>query len=213
MVSEIIADLAETDLHGCDLLEVGYRTRGGDLDDFSAVWDGLGTLHGITVTGLGTSDQHHLSLGNAGNNFISWIGSASDDPLDLVWNLKRGMVWFGDPEAFADANVQVSLRAPAAQAVMGQVVVGAEGPQQVEFAASPLEAGWSVRAVVDGEDGDEWTVAKTGGFSTSVEVDPATARVVRFVVAATSGADVLFTNPIYFLPAGTEVDAERLPAP
>ncbi|MCK6502749.1 hypothetical protein L6R53_05015 [Myxococcota bacterium] len=213
MVEDAIQDLAENEGFGCDLLEVGYRSRGGDLAAFLQVWDRLALDHGLFMTGIGTSDQHHTNPGIAHNNFVTWVGSASTEADDMIADLKRGMAWFGDPDRFTDADTRVTLKALDSQAVMGQIVVGAVDAQRVVFSAGPLRRGWEVKAIVDGRVVDTWDVTMLGTFRGEITVDPTVTTLVRFEVHHPFSGGILFTNPIYFVPEGTEVPAERVPTP
>jgi len=216
-LDELIEDVIDTfvayDMFGVDLLEVGYRERGGSLEHFTEVWDRLGWQHGFFVTGIGTSDQHHLDLGRAGNNFVTFIGAASDQGEDLIDSLRRGHAWFGDPDYFVASDNVATLTVPDHRAVMGQVVVGAEEPCAVQFDSTALQAGWSVLAIIDGQEISSWEVGAAGPFSASQVVDPLQDRVVRFEVHHPDAGPILYTNPVYFAEAGTVIPAERAPSP
>ena len=199
---------------GCDLIEIGYRERGGLLEDFLAVWDAL-SVDGVWITGLGTSDLHDtLDYTETLNNFVTWVPSASDSESDISWNLVRGMAWFGDPTFFTDAEVDVRFQAPEVQATMGQVAAGALGSQLVEFAISPVEPGWIVRLIGNGAElVPEWTIAEAGTFEVSETLKLETETAVRFEVWSSEGEAVLFTNPIYFVDSEQQAPAARAPTP
>lgn len=212
-IEDAIEMFVENDMFGVDLLEVGYRTRGGGLEHFMEVWDRLGHEHGFFVTGIGTSDQHHLDLGRAGNNFVTFIGAASSNGQDLVDALRRGHAWFGDPDYFVGTELVTTLQVPDHQAVMGQVISGATEPTEVVFTASALQTGWTVVSIIDGEQIGYWTVKSDGAFEATQAVDPLQDRVVRFEVHHPDAEEILYTNPVYFVEAGVEVPVERVPAP
>jgi hypothetical protein len=213
-VEDQIELLTAESAFGCDLIEIGYRERGGLLEDFLAVWDAL-SAERIWITGLGTSDLHDtLDYAETLNNFVTWVPSASASESDISWSLVRGMAWFGDPTFFTEAHVDVRFQAPDVQATMGQVAAGGLGTQTVEFAISPVEAGWVVRLIGNGAElVPEWTIAEAGTFEVSETVELQTETAVRFEVWSSDGEAVLFTNPIYFVDAERDVPMERAPTP
>jgi hypothetical protein len=87
--------------YGADLLEVGYRNRGGaDLMHHVAVWDYL-TAHGLYLPGTGVTDSHGDEYGpQMTNPFVTWVWSRGRDRTSLIDALRRGRVTFGDPFAF-----------------------------------------------------------------------------------------------------------------
>lgn len=213
LVHEQIDYLRATDALGVDLLEVGYRHRGGLIDDFLEVWDAL-SMDGVYLTGIGTSDVHNdLSWERTSNNFVTWVSAVALEEQDMLWNLRRGAAWFGDPDKFPDGEVVVDVEVPAVGATQGQVVVGLQGPVEVTFAASELSNGWIVRAIADGGVVDQVPVSAGGRFATAVTVDPRGGRVVRFEVLDAAGGGVLYSNPIYFVDRADGVPGERLPRP
>lgn len=212
-VETTLAELLATEAHGCDLLEVGYRERVGQISDFLQVWDGL-ALEGQLLTGIGSSDIHGRGeWGEAPNNFITWVAAGSDDEADLLHGLRRGAAWFGDPTLFPDGEVQVSFEAPELHASTGQVLVGAAGPVHMRFAADWLDATWTVRVIADGELLAEVPVGETGPFATDFTVNAEGLRLVRVEVVGPEAYPVLYTNPIYFFEEGAGLDPDRLPVP
>lgn len=199
MVTETLANLLTTQAYGCDLIEVGYRQRGGNLHDHLAVWDGL-TERGVYLTGTGVSDQHSSGSWSAFvNNFVTWVSSPTDSREDLTWNLARGAAWFGDPSLFPGAEVSLAFSAPDLRADAGQVVVGASLPTRLNVDIDPLQAGWSVRLVRDGDEVISWSVATSGRFTREVEVDPSGGGVFRVEVETETGLEALYSNFIAFV--------------
>jgi hypothetical protein len=212
-VASRITELTDAQVYGADLLEVGYRQRTCLIQDFLEVWDAL-SMSGVWITGIGTSDEHNLRGPDVENNFVTWARSASTDEADLQWNLERGAAWFGDPTAFPEGEVEVTLTAEAPRATMGQVVVGWTEPVEVVFTADPLAAGWVVNAVEDGVVVASTVVPSGGAFSSAYTVDPLGGRVLRFeVVPPGEPSGVLYTNPIYFVDTAVDLPQERAPAP
>lgn len=214
LVAAAIEELVGSRVYGCDLLEVGYRQRRGDIEDFLQVWDAV-SMAGIFVTGEGASDIHNdVDWDVVANNFVTWVPVGVLEEDELLWNLARGNAWFGDPSRFAGGVVSASVTVPEARATMGQIVVGATQAMSAVFAAEPMGAGWIVRAVENGEVVEEWTVPYEGAFRATRTVDPAGGKVVRFEVATEGGVPVLYTNPVYFVdPTGDDLPVERLPDP
>jgi len=211
------AELVRTQVYGCDLLEVGYRQRGGAVEHFLRVWDKL-SEGGVWITGIGVSDQHaRVYMETTKNNFVTWISSSSTDEDDLIWNLKRGAAWFGDPTLFPDADVSLSFVSTTAQATAGQVVVEADPEQELELAISWLGAGWTVFLVDATGVLESWVTESDGAFAQAATIDAGEGTAVRVEVYDAEDSAALFSNPIYFLAPGDEhadaVPVERIPAP
>ncbi|MBM4393992.1 MAG: hypothetical protein FJ090_22930, partial [Deltaproteobacteria bacterium] len=213
-VMQTMAELLTAEAYGCDLLEVGYRERGGTLEDHLAVWDTL-TEHGIYLTGTGVSDNHQdVEWSLFPNNLVTWVSSPSDGRDDLAWNLRRGVAWFGDPDYFPGAEAEMTLSAPDLRADMGQVVVGASGPTPLEFSFSPSNAAWSVRLVRDGEVYGEWP-ASDGSTWEMVVIDAGEPAAYRVEVLDDTGTPILLSNWIAFAAddGGRSVPGWRVPEP
>ncbi len=99
----VLRELQENRALGADLLEVGYRDRGGaSLADHLWVWDQL-ALAGVRLVGTGVSDSHGSPIGRwrgTANNFLSWIHADAPTKEALIEGLRRGRVFFGDIEQF-----------------------------------------------------------------------------------------------------------------
>ncbi len=212
---EALADLLDVGVYGVDLLEVGYRQRVFELAEFLTVWDALGA-EGYWITGIGSSDLHNVvTYLESENNFVTWVASSSSHEEDLLWELKRGAAWFGDPTVFPGGDVRAQLRAVTSRATMGQVVVGATAPEYVRLDVNPVQAGWYVRWIVDGEPaGPDHAVMSDGHFRANALINPAGGKVVRFeVYEDLDEPPVLLSNPIYFVDAAGWVPPERIPDP
>ncbi|MCK6522480.1 hypothetical protein L6R49_13695 [Myxococcota bacterium] len=214
-VESVSTELVATEVYGCDLIEIGYRVRWGLLEDFLTVWDRL-SLAGVLITAVGVSDLHNeRSWGSDRNNFVTWVLSPSTLEPDLMADLERGLVVFGDPTHFEGADVHAMLMAPESRATMGQVVLGATGPETLWFTMSPSKPGYQARLIVDGQVAETWTLTEGQTALIETEVDPANISFARMEVLDPSGEGVLFTNPIWFWPAedAALVPEERLPRP
>lgn len=213
-VVEAIATLTERRVWGCQLLEVGYRSRGGATEDFLAVWDAL-SVAGVFITGEGASDQHDVGPWDlAVNNLVTYVPVLEPDEAQLLSQLRRGAVWFGDPTAFPDGHVGLSLYAPSHRATMGQILVGETDLVDLSLSITWAPAGSTVVAIEDGLAVAEWSVAEDGAVSVSHTVDPTTLHALRFELRDTMGQGILFSNPMYFVSTDPgDLPAWRLPAP
>jgi len=195
---EVFADLVRNRLFGADVLEVGYRDRGGhDLADHVGVWDDL-AAHGLFPVGVGVSDSHggeRQRWRTSPNNFLTWIWAASPSKPDLLEGLREGRAFFGDRTLF-DGSVDLvddhGFR-------MGQVVVTDRPRTEVEIAVRGLAAGDVIR-VVDGGKGASLPV----GGSDFVErraVEPAAEgpTPLRIEVHDAHGTAKVLSNPIVYL--------------
>ncbi len=212
-VVSVIDKLLSSQVYGCDLLEVGYRQRGGGLSDFMEVWDAL-SQEGIFITGISGNDQHaQTDWDTMSNNLVTWVETASEVEEDLLWSLGRGAAWFGDPTLFPEGHVRASLKSLTSRATQGQVVVGETIPQDLRFEADPLTAGWQLRVVENGVPTLEQEILSDGPFSFDFTIDPASGNTVRIEVVNDSGP-ILYTNPLYFLESTEEAIVPcRLPDP
>ncbi|MEY3212699.1 MAG: hypothetical protein RIT28_3180 [Pseudomonadota bacterium] len=214
-VERVATELIATEVYGCDLVEIGYRVRWGLLEDFLTVWDRL-SLAGVLVTAVGVSDLHNeRDWSSDRNNFVTWVLSPSTLEPDLMADLERGLALFGDPTHFEDAEVSAILIAPESRATMGQVVIGATGPEPLWFTMSPSKPGYQARLILDGEVAETWTLGDGQTILIETEVDPEAISFARMELVSPAGEAVLFTNPIWFWPAEDEalVPIERLPRP
>src|SRR5262249_43344870 len=118
----ILAELWESRVFGADILEVGYRQRGGrPLEDHLWVWDELGR-RGLFLVGTGVSDSHggtEQRWRTAPNNFLSWIYARSPEKADLIEGMRAARVFFGDIVLFDGSVDLVSGRGHR----MGRIVV------------------------------------------------------------------------------------------
>jgi hypothetical protein len=207
---EVLDDLVAHEVFGADILEVGYRDRGGHpLEDHLWVWDEL-AQRGLFVVGTGVSDSH----GGPGqrwrtdaNNFVSWIYARSPDKADLIEGLRAGRVFFGDLVRF-DGTVDLTT---ARGARMGQIVVTDAPHEDVTVRIEGLVARDHVRLVVSGREEGRWRVASSSFAQTrTVMLDPTQPTVVRVEVDGRDGTAKVLSNPITFV--RQEPPGERLGA-
>jgi hypothetical protein len=216
--AEVVRSLAAERVYGADLLEVGYRDRGGhDLADHLGVWDDLAGL-GLRPVGIGTSDSHGGTWRGDPNGFVTWIFAASPERAALVEGLRRGRVFFGDPTRF-DGSLDLWS---ASGAVMGQIVVTDRNADEVRIDAAGLVPGDLVDVVVSGApaarhvaEGERLHVAHP------LALAPGEDAFVRAEVRDAEGGPRAFSNPIHFvrparaegLPPARVLRESREPAP
>ncbi|HZR80473.1 MAG TPA: hypothetical protein VFD92_05175 [Candidatus Binatia bacterium] len=206
---ELLQELIGTHVWGADLLEVGYRDRGGHgLADQLWVWDRLAE-HGLHPVGVGVSDSHGGSdqrWRTGKNNFLSWVYATAPEKPELLAGLRAGRVFFGDITLFDGAIDLTTSRGFR----MGQIVVTDRPREEVRVAVTGLQVGQVVSLVVAGEPKAS-TAARSGSVEAAhdVELAVAGATAVRAEVRGGDGALEAASNPITFLRAPP---ADGLPA-
>jgi hypothetical protein len=194
---EQLAILLANGAEGADLLEVGYRDRGGaNLADHLWLWDHL-ALAGLCLVGVGVSDSHggpQDRWRGSPNNFVSWIWAATPSKRELIAGLRSGRVFFGDLERF-DGALDLVL---ASGERMGATVTTSSQEIAVTLEAHGLRGGEEIVVVESGQSGARFS-APTLDFRHEhlVRIPPA-GGFVRFEVHDASGA-IALSNPIHFL--------------
>jgi hypothetical protein len=208
---------------GVDLLEVGYRWRGGiDLQQHLSLWDAL-TGNAVFVTGNGVTDSHGPLLfagwgpyqpGSGGyeNNFVTWLYAPIIDETEFVKAMKSGRAFFGDPYAF---DGTVDLATPDGLR-MGQVVLtdlatetvivsaaGVPADVQVRLLQMEIREGSPVPYLVPTVLRDELLAAPVNGglFADTVSVDVGLPSFVRVELRGGLGQELAFSNPLHFVRA------------
>ena len=211
----VLARLVRKRLSGADLLEVGYRDRGGhSLRDHLWVWDEL-AKQGLFPVGVGVSDSHgggDQRWRTSPNNFVTWIYAASPSATDLIEGLRSGAVFFGDLTRF-DGTVDLVT---ADGARMGQIVVTDRDVERVAISVRGLEAGDELIVVESGEMVMRHVVKNS---TVALEHDIALAAegstTVRIEVRDQGGVAKVFSNPLIFVrqvPEGGIVTSRRGPS-
>jgi len=208
---ELAAALLSNRVYGADLLEVGYRRRGGHtLSDHLWVWDELARQQ-LFLVGTGVSDFHGGPPGHwltAPNNFVSWVYAGSPSEVDLIAGLKGGRVYFGDIAQF-DGLLDMSTER---DFMMGQIVLTDRDEADVTIEIDGLAVGDTVRLVDSREVVVTIPVEQTRvEFTRALELGPEVVTFARVEVVDAVGREKLFSNPIYFTRALPEegVRAER----
>ena len=197
-VDRVRADLLANRLFGADILEVGYRDRGGhDLADHLRIWDDL-AARGLFPVGVGVSDSHGGSRQRwrtSANNFLTWIFAPAPIKPDLLAGLRAGRAFFGDRTLFDGSVDLVSGRGFR----MGQIVVTDRPREEVAISIRGLGKGDVVR-VVEGShteslsvEGDEFAAKRP------VEIAPEGTTLLRIEADAASGTAKVLSNAIVFV--------------
>ena len=191
-----LEELSSSRVFGVDLLEVGYRDRGGHpLEDHLWLWDQLARA-GNFLVGIGVSDAHAAGAReDAANDMISWIYAPAPTKPALLEGLRRGRVYFGDPDHF-----EGSLDLVTSQGFrMGSVVVSEAASERVTVIARGLRPGDLVRVAGTWADAPELTAAGTE-LERELELpldEPV--ELIRLEVHSTAGQPAAFSNPIVFV--------------
>jgi hypothetical protein len=193
-----LALLLERGLYGADLLEVGYRDRGGhSLRDHLWLWDRLALEGGLRPVGIGTSDHHGgpERWPKVPNNFVSWIAARSTAVPDLLDGLRAGRVAFGDPTRFAGALALTTDRGQR----MGQIVVTDRESVALEIAIDGLDATDRVILVESGELTRHLDAGGPAFRAREAIALPPQGGFVRVEVFARDGTALAYSNPIHFV--------------
>jgi hypothetical protein len=200
---EELAILLKNRADGADILEVGYRDRGGaTLADHLWLWDHA-ALAGLRLVGTGVSDSHGGAENRwrgSPNNFVSWIYASAPDKPHLIAGLRAGRVFFGDLERFhgtLDMVLDSGER-------MGATVVGTRATAEVELRASGTRPGQSVVVVESGAATRTYPVTGPEFRAAHALTLPADGPAfVRFELRDATGA-IALSNPIHFLRPGAD---------
>ena len=201
---DVLAEMLEHRLFGADLLEVGYRDRGGHpIRDHLWVWDQLALEGGVRPVGIGVSDHHGGPdrWRAMPNNFVTWIPAGAPTKAELIEGLRSGRVFFGDLTAF-DGTLSLET---ARGWHMGQIVLSDRREAQLEVSVEGLSATDRVILV---ESGELARVRDADGasFHSKERLElPGRGGFARVECFARDGRALVFSNPIHFVrevPAG-----------
>jgi hypothetical protein len=222
---------------GVDVLEVGYRLRGGcDLSHHLDLWDVL-NANMVFVTGNGVTDSHgrgpynldgwgpsELGLSTI-NNFVTWLWAEELSEAGLVRAMKSGRAFFGDPYrwqgtldlATADGfrmgqviltdQAEHSLLVHATGAPPGSLVRLLQAEMRDDPPQEYLTPNWLRDEILGGPSGE-------GIVADTVAIDTTVPSLVRIELRRADGSEQAFSNPIHFVRAvpGAGVAAERAAA-
>lgn len=205
-------DLIGTRALGADILEVGYRQRGGmSLVDFLDTWDAA-TANRLFITGNGVTDSHgtdlfvgwapHQPSYNYENNFVTWLWVRERTRLGLIAALRSGRAFFGDPFRFSGTfDVCTDDGMP-----MGRVIVTDRDTETLHVTLEGAPEGATLRLLQFEIHEDAASPVLDTNVLRDEIVDPATpltidtsvASAVRLELHDAEGA-FLISNPHHFL--------------
>jgi hypothetical protein len=194
---------------GADLLEVGYKLRGGcDLAHHVALWDVM-SRNAVFLTGNGTNDDHFgVNWRGIGNNWFTSAWAASTAEADLLAALAAGRAWCASLSAYRGSlNLLVDGTCP-----MGSVSIATVSSRKLAATATGIPAGGSLQilqGVVDYAGTAAltantkviatYTASQLTGGSVTLPVDTTKSSFVRSQVRNSSGAIVGVSNPAWLL--------------
>lgn len=192
--------LLDSDAWGVDLLEIGYRQRGGLIDDFLAVWDALG-MAGLYKTGIGAMDLHdELDYADFTNNFVTFVAARALTEASINAELSRGAAWFGDPTYFPSGHVTMAVTSSEYRNLkQGSVVIGRTTPIDLVFNLSWAPDDCVISQIENGVETASWSNGLGQRWSTTATIDPTGGKVVRWQVESSSGYPIAYSNPVYFI--------------
>jgi hypothetical protein len=212
--------LIATRVWGADLLEVGYRIRGGiEIEKFLDTWDAV-TGNAVFVTGNGVSDSHGRSFFDGWgpydprtlhrlNNFVPFIYANERSEAALIDALLGGRAFFGDPFAY-DGSLDL---ATTDGFPMGRIVLTDRDGHDLVVRATDVSPSVELR-LVQGEIREDpsseyldvnflrdeiLSGAVVGGvFADTVAIDTTVPSFLR-VELRENGQGVAYSNPIHFV--------------
>jgi hypothetical protein len=207
---------------GVDVLEVGYRRRGGmDLVHHLDLWDTL-VGNAIFVTGTGVTDSHgrgEYQLDGWGpselgittvNNFVTWLHTEEFSEAGFVHAMKSGRAHFGDPYRWnGDIDLQTTdgFR-------MGQIVLTDRDDHDLMIQVTNVQPDVQVRLrqieIRDHPTGsyinithlrDELLAGEVidSEFLDEVAIDTTVPSLVRIEVLNGSAEEMAYSNPVHFV--------------
>ena len=194
---------------GADLLEVGYKLRGGcDLAHHAALWDVM-SRNAVFLTGNGTNDDHFgVNWHGKGNNWFTSARATSTAEADLLAALAAGRAWCASLPAYRGSlDLLVDSTCP-----MGSASVASASSRKLAATATSIPVGGSLQILQGAVDYagaanltantkviGTYTASQLPGGSITLPVDTTKSSFVRTQVRNASGAVVGLSNPIWLL--------------
>ena len=192
---------------GADLLEVGYRQRGGfDLEHQLWLFDAM-TRNGVWITGNGTSVEHTgLAWDAQTNRAYTSTWAATTDEADQLAALRAGRAFVG---FLGDFDGTLDLRLDSGP--MGSISVSTRTRRQLRIDVTGLPQGGAVEVVriavdragaADPTPGSQ-VVARLSAAALAqpfLQVDTAQPVAYRVNVVDAGGQVVAFSQPCWSLP-------------
>ncbi len=208
---------------GADILEVGYRGRGGcDLAHHVGLWDVM-SRNAVFLTANGVSDDHFgTDWAALGNNWVTSTWASDTSEAHLVAGLAAGRAWTASLTGYRGSlDLLVDGSCP-----MGSVSVSTVTRRQLTVTATSLPTGATLEvlqgqvdyagAAVPAPDTAvvaSYPAAALAGGSVALSVDTGASSFVRTQVRDAGGAVVALSNPVWLLreapPAGIPLPRAR----
>jgi hypothetical protein len=194
---------------GADLLEVGYKLRGGcDLAHHVALWDVM-SRNAVFLTGNGTNDDHAgLNWRGITNNWFTSVWAASKAEADLLHALAAGRAWCAPLSSYRGSlDLLVDGSVP-----MGSVSVSTATSRKLVATATGIPSGGSLQILLGTVDYAgiaalksnaqvvaTYSASQLAGGSVTRWIDTSKSRFVRTRVLSVSGAVIALSNPVWLL--------------
>lgn len=204
------ATMMADNLMGCDILEVGYTTRGScTTQTFLDLWDTF-SRHAVFITGNGVNDDHSgLHWSSLTNGFATGIWATSPSQENLVAALAAGRAYSYHAGHWPNGQLDLLV---GDQIPMGNVEQSSRTSRLLEIGAANLPSGSVVDVVqgpVDYTGNDPGTTvidsipaAKFGSSGmASLRIQTPNSSFVRTQVRNAAGAIIGISNPVWTLKA------------
>jgi hypothetical protein len=194
---------------GCDLLEVGYKSRAGvDLAHHMDLWD-IMSRNAVFLTGNGTTDDHFgTNWRGIHNNWITSAWAASTSQSHLLAAMAAGRSWCGSITGYRGSlDLMADGNCP-----MGSASVSTAGSRKLAVTATKVPSGGTVQVLQGDVDyaGTKGLSANTKVIASypaeqlakgaaNLKVDNSTSSFVRTLVLEHSGEVVGASNPVWLL--------------
>lgn len=214
----VTKQLLQNSAFGSDILEVGYRVRGGvTLARHLSVWD-VCSRNALFLTGNGVNDSHEGAWSGGGFTFVTSAWAEDSQVTSLVGALASGRCTFHDRDRFVgtlDLTVDDVCR-------MGSVSVSDLAARRLTIAATQVPTGGSVAVVQGPVDRPGPTVTSPGTIRSSIpasafdagpvslDIDTTVDTFVRTEILDSTGLLVGGSNPVWMLRAQPP---QGIPAP
>ena len=194
---------------GADILEVGYKGRGGcDLAHHIGLWDVL-SRNAVFLTANGVSDDHFgTNWAGLGNNWTTSTWAADRSEGSLLGGLAAGRAWTASLTGYRGSlDVVADGTCP-----MGSVSVSALASRQLTLTATALPTGAALEVLQGAVDyaGSaapgpntrivaSYPAAGLAGGTATIPVDTTGESFVRTQVRASDGSVQALSNPVWLL--------------
>ncbi len=209
VAAQLLPTAAAPPALGADLLEVGYKLRGGcDLAHHVALWDVM-SRNAVFLTGNGINDDHFgQNWHGIANNWFTSAWAASTAETDLLAALAAGRAWCASLSSYRGSlDLLVDGSCP-----MGSVSVSSVTSRKLAATATGIPAGGSLQILQGTVDYPgtadlrantkiigTYPAADLASGGVTQPVDTSISRFVRTQVLSSSGAVIGLSNPVWLL--------------